>query len=89
MIWVSIGRVPVLAIRLCHVDFTANDWFYSCFFGCQIEIDNAIHGAVIGDSEAIHAQFLGPGKKLGNAAHAVEQAVLGMNVEMSEFLWHF
>jgi len=48
-----------------------------------------MHSTVVGDSEAVHAQFFGPGKKLGNAAHAIKQAVLGMNVEMSEFLWHF
>jgi len=83
------SRISAVAVRLSHIDFTANDWFYPCLSSCDIKVDNAVHSTMVSDGEAMHAQFFGPGNKPRNAAHAIKQAVLGMNVEMSEFLWHF
>jgi hypothetical protein len=40
-------------------------------------------------SQAIHAQLFGSGDKLWDAAHTVKQAILGMNMEVCEFSWHF
>ena len=78
--------LPSTAIGLGDIDFAADDRFYASFLSCYIEIDDAVHVAVVSDSKAIHAQFLGPGDKLGDAAHAVEQAILGVNVKVGKSL---
>jgi len=77
-----------MAIGLGDINFAANDWFYPCFLGRHIKIDDAIHSAVISDSKAVHAQLFGPGNELGDAAHAIEQAVFSVDVKMGELLWH-
>ena len=81
--------LPATAIGLGDIDFAADDRFYASFLSCYIEIDDAVHVAVVSDSKAIHAQFLGPGDKLGDAAHAVEQAILGVNVKVGKSLGHW
>ena len=88
MIGALVGRLSAMAIGLGDIDFAANDWFYTCFLSCHIKIDDAVHGAVVSNSKAIHTQFLGPGNKLGDAAHAIEQAIFGVDVKVSKLLWH-
>jgi hypothetical protein len=82
------GWLSATAISLSDIDFAANDWFYTCFLSGYIKINDAIHGTVISDSQAVHAQFLGSGNKLRYAAHAIEQAVLGVDVKVGKLLWH-
>src|SRR4030042_5371493 len=48
------------------------------------ESDHAVHSAVVGDSQAIHSQLFRPVHKLLDAAHAIEEAIFGVNVEMSK-----
>jgi 2,4-dienoyl-CoA reductase-like NADH-dependent reductase (Old Yellow Enzyme family)/thioredoxin reductase len=81
--------LSAVAIGLGDIDFAADDWFYTCLLSSYIEIDDAIHGAVISDSEAVHAQFFGSGNKLRNAAHAIEQAVFGVDVKVGKLPWHW
>ncbi len=88
MIWGFVSRLPATAIGLGDIDFAANDWFYACFFSRHIKINYAIHGAVISDGKAVHAQLFGSGNKLWDAAHAIEQAIFRVNVKMDKFLWH-
>jgi hypothetical protein len=82
------GWLSTTAIGLCYVYFTANDWFYTCFPGRYIKIDDAIHCAVVSDSKAVHAQLFGPGNKLRDAAHAIEQAIFSVDVKVGKLLWH-
>ena len=88
MIGVLVGRLSTMAIGLGDIDFAANDWFYACFLSRHIKIDDAIHGAVVGDSQTVHAQLFGPGNKLRDAAHAIEQAILSVDVKVGKLLWH-
>lgn len=88
MIGVFVSWLSAMAIGLGDIDFAANDWFYTCFPGRHIKIDDAIHGAVVSDSKAVHAQLFGPGNKLGDAAHAIEQAIFSMDVKMGKLLRH-
>jgi hypothetical protein len=48
---------------------------------------------MVGYRQAIHTQLSGPLHQLRNTAHAVKQAILGMDMEMSEHntfkLWNF
>ena len=80
------GWFSTTAISVGDVDFAANNWFYTCFLGGYIKINDAIHGTVVSDSQAVHAQFLGPGNKLRYAAHAIEQAIFGVGVKVGELL---
>lgn len=82
------GWLSAMTIGLGDVDFAANDWLYTGFLSRDIKIDNAIHGAVVSDSKAVHAQLFGPGNKLRNAAHAVEQAIFSVNMKMSKLPRH-
>ena len=77
-----------MAIGLSNIDFTANNRLYSCFFGCQVEINNAIHCTMISYGKAIHAQFLSLGDKLRNATHAIEETVLSVNMKMDKVPRH-
>jgi hypothetical protein len=80
--------VSIVAIVFGDIDFTANDWLYPRFFSCQVEINNTIHSTMVGNGKAIHAQFLSPGNKLGNAAHTIKQAVFSVDMKMDKLLWH-
>ena len=86
---IFVSWVSAMAIGLGDIDFAANDWFYPCFLSRHIKINNAIHGAMVGDSQAVHAQFFGAGNKMGDAAHAIEQAIVGVDVQMDKFLRHW
>jgi hypothetical protein len=88
MIWGFVGWFSTMAIGLGDIDFTANDWFDACFLGRYVEINNAVHGPVVSDGKAVHTHLFGPGDKLRDAAHAIEQAVFGVDVEVSELPWH-
>jgi len=78
-----------MAICLSYINFTANDWLYPCFLSRQIKINDAIHCTMVSNSKAVHAQFFGLDNKLWDTAHAIEQAIFCMNMEVSELLWHF
>ena len=78
-----------MAIGLSYINFTANNWLYTGFLSCHIKIDTTVHRTMVGDSKAVHAQFFSPGEELRNAAHAIKQAILGMNMEVGKLLWHF
>ena len=75
-----------MAFGLGNIDFTANDWFYTCFLGRYIKIDDAIHGAVVSDSKTVHAQLFGPLDKLRDAAHAIEQAIFSVDMKVGKLL---
>jgi hypothetical protein len=82
------SRFPATAVSLGNIDLAADDWPYASLPGGHIEIDDAVHGTVVGNSQAVHAQFPGSGDELRYATHTVEQAVFGMDVKVGELLRH-
>ena len=82
------GWLSAMAIGPGDIDFAANDWFDTCFLSRHIKINNAVHGSVVSDSKAVHAQLFCPRNKLGDTAHAIEQAIFSVDVEVSELPWH-
>jgi hypothetical protein len=71
-----------------NVDFATDDWLYASVFAGGIKIHYPVEGAVVGYGQGVHAQFLGLGDQVWYAADAVQHAVLGMSVQVSELgLW--
>ena len=64
------------------VDLAADHRLDPLPFALLIEVDHAVHHAVIGDCAGGLPQFFYPLHQLWNAAGAVEQAVFGMYVKM-------
>ena len=52
--------------------------------GGLIEINDAKHVAVVGDGQALHAQFLAARHQLVDAGRAVQQAIFGMHMQMGK-----
>ncbi len=67
---------------LGYIHLAAYDGFDACVFSLHVKIDGAVHSTVIGDCQGIHPQFFSAFDQLGYLAHAVQQAELGMNMEM-------
>ena len=88
MIWFSVFGVSIVAISLGNIYFASKDRFNASFFSCSVKIDNAIHHSMVGDGQAIHAQFFSLGDEERNMTHAVKEAVFSMNVKVSKFLRH-
>ena len=75
---------PVEAGALGHVDLAADDRADAALFGGLVEIQNAVHVAVVGDGHSLLPQFLGAVQKALNAAGAIQEAVFGVDMEMGE-----
>ncbi len=84
MVGALLARVAVGTVITSDIDLTADDRFDTDFSGRQVELDGAIHHSVVGDSQAVHPQFFGPRHKVGNTTHAIKQAVLGVDMEVSK-----
>jgi len=80
--------LSAMAIGLGDINFAANDWFDTCFLSRYIKVNNTVHGPVVSDSKAVHTQLFGPGDKLRDTAHAIEQAIFGVDVEVNKLPWH-
>ena len=79
-----IGLIAIVAALGGYVDLAAYDRVDASLFAKAIEVDCAVQVAVVGDGQAGHPQFGGPGHELLKSAEAVEQAVLGMNMKVRE-----
>ena len=66
------------------IDFAADDGFDAFFAGSLIEINDAVHGAVVGDGQCGEFQFMGLVHQPVQPAGAVEQRILGVQVEMNK-----
>ena len=69
---------------LSAVDFTADDWFDTGGLSGFIELDGAVHVAVIGECQSRHAHRFCFGDEIWNARETIEEAVLGVYVQMSK-----
>ena len=56
--------------------------------GLAVEVDDGVEDAVVGEADGVHAEGLGPLDELIDAAEAVEQAVLAVEVEVGERRGH-
>ena len=67
-----------------HVGLHADDRVEPGFFRPQVELDHAVHRPVVSDGHGRHLQLLGPGDEGRDSAMTVEEAVLGVQVEVDE-----
>ena len=93
MVIISITGSAAKAAPRRDINLTADNGLYACLSGRHKKLDSTIHNAMVGYRQAIHTQLSGPLHQLRNTAHAVKQAILGMDMEMSEHntfkLWNF
>ena len=79
-----IGRLPVMAAPGGQVEFAAYYGLYACLFSSGVKLNGAVQCPVVGDGQAVHSQFFGPLHQGFDATEAVQQAVLGMDMEVSK-----
>ncbi|MBA7654041.1 hypothetical protein ES703_61915 [subsurface metagenome] len=72
-----------------EIHLTADNRLYPHLPSGLVKLNHAIHRAVVGNGQAVHTQFPGSRYQLWNAAHAVKQAIFGMDMEVSKHrpLW--
>ena len=77
---------PVRAIRavVADIGLAAEDRLYAVGLGLFVEVDGAEHVAVVGERDGVHAQAGQLGEQILQADGSVEQAVLAVNMEVSE-----
>ena len=85
--------LPVVQLRLAvearagrHVHLAAQDRLDAPLARFFIELDGAVKYAVIGEADSRKTQFLGAVHQLRHAAHAVEQAVVRMQMQVGKLL---
>ena len=76
--------VPVEPAAGSHVHLAPDYRFDAGALGGFVEVDGAVHPAVIRDRQAAHAKLLGSAHQGVDSAQAVEEAELCMYVQMSE-----
>ena len=69
-----------------HIDLTADDGLDPRLFRCLIELYTAVHDPVVGAGNCGLAALLDPFHQLVDPAGAVQQAVLGMQMQVDELL---
>ena len=83
MVGVVIDAVdPVCHGAAGNIDLTADDGLDASGFGCFVEVDTAIHNAVVSDGHGGLAQFLDPIHQPVDAAGAVQEAEFRMDMQM-------
>src|SRR5581483_5106601 len=68
------------AVVIDQVHLTADDGLYAVLAACRVELDGAVHDAVIGERERGLPECCRPLRKLIDFARPVEQRVLGVDV---------
>jgi hypothetical protein len=69
---------------LGEVEFAADERFDALGLGLVVELDRAVEIAVVREGQGLHAEGGGAVHQAVDAAGAVEQAVVAMDVEMDE-----
>lgn len=69
-----------------EVDFAADEGFDVVGFGGFVEVDGAEEVAVVGEGKGWHAELVGPVAEGVEAAAAIEEAVVGVDVEVDEWV---
>ena len=86
MVVILVGVVlEGMVIMLRDVDLAADDGLDGRVFLRYLEkFLDPVHVAVVGDGQGGHAEFLGPLEKVLDRRLAVEDRVLGMDVQVDE-----
>jgi hypothetical protein len=85
-----VGAMPAILVRLVARERVADshlapeDGLHVGVLALLVEVDGAVHVAVVGEGHGLHAQGLHPRHQLLHANRAVEHGVLGVNVEVNE-----
>ena len=77
---------------LRHIDLAADDGLYPCIQRSFVKLYRAIHGTVICDGDAVHAQFFHPLHQFLDFRRTIQQAIFCVDVKMCKwhvFLTHF
>lgn len=80
----AIDLAVFLARARGHVDLAADDGLHALLLCLFIEVDDAVHGAVVGDGDAVHAERFRRLDEFLDAARTVEQAELRVDMEMGK-----
>ncbi len=64
---------PLGALTLCHIQLAADDRFDTVLVGCLVELDHAVHRAMVGDGQAVHAHGFGLGHERINLGQTIQQ----------------
>ena len=84
---VLVGAAVFLEARgFDEVEFAADDRLDAFGLGGVVELDRAVKIAVVGERESLHPQLRRAIHQPVDPARAVEQAVVGMDVEVDEIL---
>ena len=67
-----------------HIDFTADNGAQPRLGGLGVKLQGTEHGAVVGDGHGLHPVSLGLLEQRIDADRAVEQAVLGVDMQMNK-----
>ena len=82
------GGLLVGAAAGGEVGLVPDDRLDAGLLALAVELDRPVQVAVVGDGAGGHAQRLGLGDQLGDAVGPVEQAVVGVAVEVRELAVH-
>ena len=75
----------MITVTVSHdIYFTTDDGLDPGIFGQTVELDRAVHHAVVGEGNTIHTKFFHAGNQVRDAAHTIEEAVFAMYMEVSK-----
>ena len=80
----AIDLAVLLARARGHIDLAADDGLHALLLCLFVEVDDAVHGAVVGDGDAVHAERFRRLDEFLDAARTVEQAELRVDMEMGK-----
>ena len=86
------GEVAVLLLRVAPVEtgalgevhLAADDGLEPHGLGVRVELDGAVHRAVVGDRDMAHLKFTRLGHIVVDPPEAIEQRVLGVQMQVDE-----
>ncbi len=67
-----------------EVRLTPDDRLDPALLGCAVELDGAVHGAVVGERDGVLSDLGGAGYQTGDAGMPVEERVLRVRVQVDE-----
>ena len=73
---------PIVARARRHIDLAADNRLDSRLFGGLVEINAAVHIAVVRDCDCLLSQLFDPVHDLADAARTVEQAEFCVHMQM-------
>ena len=79
-----VGGEAVAPAARGHVQLTPDDGLDARLQAGGVELHHAVHSAVVRDRQGRHPQLTGAPDQGLDSAHAVQQAVLGMKVQVGE-----